>query len=163
MYKVRSLIKRSPPRNLKLAVIAFAAACVVAPVSGAMAQSHGGGGVHGGGGGFRGGYGGFHGYGGRGFGFYFGGPYLGWPYYYGAPYGYPYPYGYYYPYPDDGYLYPPQQPMGSAAAPENYWYYCDNPKGYYPYISSCNGQWREVSPTPPAPPRPSALQVSPEQ
>jgi len=24
------------------------------------------------------------------------------------------------------------------------WYYCDNPKGYYPYVSSCSSGWRQV-------------------
>jgi len=170
MSKIANVIWRSTQRNLKAAAIAVAVACAVVPMSSAMAQSHGGRGVgvRGGAGGFRGGFGGFHGYGRPGFGFYFGGPYFGWPYYYGTPYGYPYPYGYYspyaYSYPNlgDGYSYPPQQPVGSAAAPESYWYYCDDPKGYYPYIATCNGQWREVSPTP-VPPRPSASQSSPGQ
>lgn len=160
-------------RNLNVVVTVLAIAFAIPPVSSAMAQSRGGVGVHGGTGGgrggpggfrggyggFRGGYGGFHGYGRPGVGFYFGGPYFGWPYYYGFPYGYPYPYGYYYSYPypysDDGYAYPPQPQTGPATAPEDHWYYCDDPKGYYPYVASCNGQWREVSPTP-VPPRPSA-------
>ena len=172
MYKVANIIKSSTERNLKMAVVAVA--CAVMPVGDAMAQSHGGGGahggvggVHGGTGGFHGGYSGFRGYGGTRSGFYFGGPYFGWPYYYGFPYGYPYPYGYYYypypypyPYTDDGYPYaaPPPAPSGSAA-PQDHWYYCDDPKGYYPYVASCNGRWREVSPTP-IPPRPSASQPS---
>jgi hypothetical protein len=174
MYKIVNVIKNSARQNLKLAVIAFAVACAVVPVSGAMAQSHGTGGagrVRGGTGGVRGGYGGFRGYGRPGVGFYFGGPFFGWPYYYGFPYGYPYSYGYYYPYsdyypypyPDEAYPYPPQSPPGpAAAAPESNWYYCDDPKGYYPYVASCNKQWREVSPTP-VPPPPSASQPSTRQ
>lgn len=31
-----------------------------------------------------------------------------------------------------------------------YWYYCDNPAGYYPYVKSCHGPWRAVTPTPPS-------------
>jgi hypothetical protein len=40
------------------------------------------------------------------------------------------------------------QPPAAAPAPQ-YWYYCANPKGYYPYVGSCPGGWRPVSPTPP--------------
>jgi hypothetical protein len=28
------------------------------------------------------------------------------------------------------------------------WYSCDNPLGYYPYVSQCPRGWRAVSPTP---------------
>ena len=28
----------------------------------------------------------------------------------------------------------------------NYWYYCENPKGYYPYVSSCPSGWMKVVP-----------------
>jgi hypothetical protein len=34
------------------------------------------------------------------------------------------------------------------AAPPTFWYYCDNPQGYYPYVSQCPSGWRAVSPTP---------------
>jgi len=35
------------------------------------------------------------------------------------------------------------------AAPEpGYWYYCDGPEGYYPYVKECPGGWQRVSPTP---------------
>ena len=35
----------------------------------------------------------------------------------------------------------------------DYWYYCQNPQGYYPYIKSCPGGWMRVVPetTPPNP------------
>ncbi len=36
---------------------------------------------------------------------------------------------------------PPPAPV--AAAPQ-FWYYCENPPGYYPYVATCNGQYREV-------------------
>lgn len=84
--------------------------------------------------------------------------------YFGLPYSYPYypyyPSPYYYPYP----YYPPvmavpsQPPVyieqGSAqqapATSENYyWYHCDKPDGYYPYIKECPGGWQKVVPTPP--------------
>jgi hypothetical protein len=35
--------------------------------------------------------------------------------------------------------------------PAGYWYYCNNPQGYYPYIKQCPNGWQQVSPTPPAP------------
>lgn len=28
----------------------------------------------------------------------------------------------------------------------NYWYYCEDPKGYYPYINRCPGGWMKVLP-----------------
>ncbi len=28
----------------------------------------------------------------------------------------------------------------------SYWYYCDNPQGYYPYIKTCPGGWMKVVP-----------------
>jgi hypothetical protein len=95
-----------------------------------------------------------------GVGLYFGVPFPG---YYYPPAYYPYPY---YPYP----YYPPavvapapaQPPVyieqGSAqptpqqapATPDNYyWYHCDKPEGYYPYIKECPGGWQKVVPTPP--------------
>lgn len=46
---------------------------------------------------------------------------------------------------------PQQQPQQVAPPPgldPNYWYYCDNPAGYYPYVQSCDA-WQQVSPTPP--------------
>jgi len=152
------------------AVLLFAAALFQSGVAYAE-HGHGGGGFHGGGfGGLRGG--GFHGggFGGfRGGGFHAGGPHgsgfpgfhgggfrngrfgefhgngfhhhgfrrgvivvpafggwwwgdqLGWPYYYnrsGSNYGYG-PYG-------------------------QYWYYCSDPSGYYPYVTQCNTGWQQV-------------------
>jgi hypothetical protein len=32
--------------------------------------------------------------------------------------------------------------------PSNYWYYCTNPDGYYPYIKQCGSGWQKVAPTP---------------
>ncbi len=29
-----------------------------------------------------------------------------------------------------------------------YWYYCDRPSGYYPYVKECFGTWRAVPPEP---------------
>ncbi len=72
----------------------------------------------------------------------------------GAPFYYPPPY--YYGPPAVVYAPPPvvyQAPPVSYTAPApQYWYYCDNPKGYYPYVNSCAAGWRQVQPTqtPPA-------------
>ena len=105
---------------------------------------HGGGGGHYGGGGFRGGYG----YG-VGLGLGLGALYYGYPYY-GYPY-YPYSDGYGdYGYPSNGYPAPPPPPYpgpdpsaiggspDASAGPASgqYWYHCDSPEGYYPYVQN---------------------------
>jgi hypothetical protein len=98
-----------------------------------------------GGGGHRGGHGGGH------FSVWLG-PGWGWdPFFY--PYYPSYPY---YPY----YSQPPvviQQQPQEYVMPEpqrqetNYWYFCKEAKGYYPYIKKCPGGWMKVVPAP-APP-----------
>lgn len=88
-----------------------------------------------------------YGYGGYGFGGYgFGG--YGW-----GGYGYPF---YYPPY----YYYPPtvivpttppvyiQQQVQPVQPQTGYWYYCQNPDGYYPYVRNCPGGWLQVAPQP---------------
>lgn len=88
----------------------------------------------------------------------------------GYPWGMPYyPHGYYYPYPYPyPYAYPAYPPtvvvqsppvyveQGNAqAAPApapSYWYYCNNPQGYYPYVKECPTGWQKVMPQPPAKP-----------
>jgi hypothetical protein len=125
--------------------------------------NRGGGGFRGGvnrGGGFRGGYRGGRGFRGRNS-FYYGPGYYDpfWPYYgygiglgyggygYGGGYGYDAPY---YDYPpvseEPGYL----PPVGGNSAPpqDQYWYYCDDPAGYYPYVNQCSTDWRPVEPQP---------------
>jgi hypothetical protein len=101
-----------------------------------------------GGHGFRGrGFHGFHRFGGPRIGIGIGigpfwGPYWGW-----GPYWPPYAYPYSYPY-----VYPPvvvqPAPPVSTPPPSQFWYYCDNPKGYYPYVAKCPGGWRQVPPNP---------------
>jgi hypothetical protein len=127
---------------------------------------HIGGGGHFGGGG-RGYLGGGYGYGyglGFGLGLGLGALYYGYPYWGGyAPNDYYDSYGGYDPYyaPDAGYP-PPPPPSGAdmsnasqiptAARPSApYWYHCDNPEGYYPYVKTC-GTWQAVPATPPPPP-----------
>ena len=84
--------------------------------------------------------------------------------------GSPYPYAYYpYPYPDPYYprvivvpapqppIYieqgntSPTQQQAPTPVPQanNYWYHCDKPEGYYPYIRECPVGWQKVVPTPP--------------
>lgn len=78
------------------------------------------------------------------------------------------PYRYFEPYyPLGGYLAASpvfSSPMAPARAPtyiqrnevsrpaqvqqKNYWYYCRNPEGYYPYVKQCSGQWIKVPPQP---------------
>ena len=112
---------------------------------------HGGSGWHGGGWGWRGGWGGWGWWGpsvvvGA-------GPFWGWPY--GYPYGYCYPYAY----PYSAYSPPvvvessPQTYIQQEPQAQQYWYYCQNPQGYYPYVTECPGGWQPVSPQPPPPAR----------
>ena len=127
----------------------------------------------------RGGYGGWYGgwyggYWGPRVGFYYGGPgyWGGWPGAWGASYAYAYPYVYAvgsgYPYgygygysaaPVGGYDTPQaqhfiQQEPAPAAAPQtspgfNYWFYCTQPAGYFPYVKDCSQPWVTVVPQPP--------------
>ena len=41
-----------------------------------------------------------------------------------------------------------EQPQTAA---RQYWYYCQDPAGYYPYVKECPRGWQPVSPTPNAP------------
>jgi hypothetical protein len=40
-------------------------------------------------------------------------------------------------------------PVPAGLPPAQFWYYCDNPQGYYPYVAACSGPWREVPASPP--------------
>jgi hypothetical protein len=42
----------------------------------------------------------------------------------------------------------PAAPALSGPAPQQYWYYCDSARTYYPYVSSCPEGWRAVPATP---------------
>jgi hypothetical protein len=103
------------------------------------------------GGGYYGGtyHGGGHYYHGGGSHFFIGG-YFGFPYY-TYPYGhYPYDYSYYYPYTYPRYSYTYDQPTVYIEQEQSsYWYHCQDPEGYYPYVTSCPGGWTSVTPTPP--------------
>jgi hypothetical protein len=65
----------------------------------------------------------------------FGFPLFG-PWYYPPPYYYAPPAVY------------PAQPAYAAPQPQT-WYYCESPRGYYPYVQHCGGGWRSVPATPP--------------
>ena len=67
-------------------------------------------------------------------------------------------YPFYYPY------YPPEQrivieqqpemyvePVPQEEEQQHYWYYCTEPKGYYPYVKQCPSGWMKVVPSPPTP------------
>jgi hypothetical protein len=73
------------------------------------------------------------------------GPYLQYGYGYGpAPYAYAPP--------PVVVQQPPQVYMQQDAREDSpYWYYCQNPQGYYPYVSRCASGWMQVVP-PDAPP-----------
>jgi hypothetical protein len=51
--------------------------------------------------------------------------------------------------PEDPGYYAPPAPPPQGLAPPQYWYYCDNPAGYYPYVQTCPSQFRPVPATPP--------------
>jgi hypothetical protein len=57
-----------------------------------------------------------------------------------APY---YDYGYGYGYPDYGYGNYDSSGYGQSYASQ-YWYYCQNPAGYYPYVQQCTTNWQPV-------------------
>jgi hypothetical protein len=87
-----------------------------------------------------------------GFGFYLGGPVFPRPFYPGYPYYSPYSY-----YPPEIVTIPVQPPVyierersqpQNSPLPEGYWYYCNDPAGYYPYVKDCPTGWRQVEPTP---------------
>ena len=118
----------------------------------------------GGGGGHHGGHGGRHhgGHGGGHHGGHYHGGWGGWygpavgisfasPWYWGwgwPGYGWGYPYAGAYVYPYDGYSNAPISYVEiQTPAPESgSWYYCQNPAGYFPYVSSCNQPWIAVQP-----------------
>ena len=94
-----------------------------------------------------------------------------WAYGWGPGFGFLYPYAYPYaagyplasvpliinatPIPQ---TYIQQEPVAEAAtqpaAPGgNYWYYCTQPAGYYPYVQNCSQPWITVTPQNPANPQ----------
>ncbi len=157
-------------KRLRLAISLaplLGALTLVVPAQAAPPSGGWGGGHHDGGHGEF--HNGFHGHDhfGFGFGFGFADPWWGWGGWDLAYWGYPYApyYPYYYP-PYPAYYAPspgappqgvplqgaaPQEPAQTMGAPPpQFWYYCDNPQGYYPYVTNCSSAWREVAATPPS-------------
>lgn len=127
-------------KTLAVALVACLAGAVSQP---ALARGGHGGGHHGGGfhGRHHGGHHHHHGHRWHGsYGFYMDlTPAFWYPWYY-------HPYPYY-----GGSTIIVQQPVQYVSREDNsgnYWYYCHNPKGYYPYVSQCNAQWVKVRPFP---------------
>ena len=88
---------------------------------------------------------GFYGFGGPGF-YGFGGYGFGYPFYY--PPLYAYPPAIMTPSTPPVYI---QQEQPQPVHPQfSYWYYCQDPEGYYPYVKNCPSGWQQVSPQPPA-------------
>lgn len=76
---------------------------------------------------------------------------IGAPFYWGpAPYYYAPPPVYYAPPPV--YYAPPPAPAPTSyiSKPQQNYYYCSNPQGYYPTVPSCTVPWQEVPNAPPA-------------
>ena len=82
---------------------------------------------------------------------FWGSPFWGSSFY--SPY-YPfYSYAPYYPYPSQTIVIQPSTPAryiekNDGDDAERYWYYCSDPKGYYPYVLKCNANWQKVIPFP---------------
>jgi hypothetical protein len=38
------------------------------------------------------------------------------------------------------------EPPAAHVQPQQYWYYCQNPPGYYPSVPQCPGGWMQVAP-----------------
>lgn len=65
-----------------------------------------------------------------------------WPYYPGP---------YYYPYSPSFIVMPSAPPVyieREQAGTQQYWYFCSEPQGYYPYVSQCPAGWQQVLPQP---------------
>ena len=59
-----------------------------------------------------------------------------------APFWYPPAYAY------PVYAYPSYAPPAAIPPPPPvYWYYCQSPAGYYPYVAQCPGGWLTVVPS----------------
>src|SRR5271169_5257174 len=137
------LVRDKPVPLSPRATVVFAVALLIAVMQPQTVRAqHGGGGRHGGdGGGWNGGGGAWNGgswhqgwHGSR-YGWWWVVPGFGW-YAYDTPV---------YPYPD-----PDAYTQAMPAIP--YWYYCQNPVGYYPYVTQCSGPWRPVPAQPPPAP-----------
>ena len=68
----------------------------------------------------------------------------------GGSYGWGNPYPYYsYPYYPRPIVIERSEPQIYVQQPQpepQYWYYCENPKGYYPSVKKCRNEWLKVVP-----------------
>jgi hypothetical protein len=64
----------------------------------------------------------------------------------------------FWPYYPEPYYYPPVVVVPSsppvyieqgASSSQQYWYFCNSPQGYYPYVKQCPSGWQQVTPQPP--------------
>lgn len=75
------------------------------------------------------------------------GVFIGGPLWIPPPYYYPAPV--YYPPPVYVERTAPPVYIEQSPATDNYWYYCQESKGYYPYVQSCPSNWMRVVPNGP--------------
>jgi hypothetical protein len=70
-----------------------------------------------------------------------------------GPWWGPYPYGYSYPYPSQPIIIQkePELYLEPQTQEQQYWYFCTDPKGYYPYVKKCPNGWMKVVPSQPPP------------
>jgi hypothetical protein len=145
----------------RLALLAMAMASTVLLLSPAAQAQH----MHGSGGSHLGGHGagaphfnpgsGFRHHGGAARGFHHHGGFARFVVIGGAGFWCPYPYPYYaYPYGYDASL---AMPAYNVPPPAPVWYYCEAAGAYYPYVTTCPGNWKAVPATPdqayPVPPQ----------
>jgi hypothetical protein len=125
--------RSGPGRSIAVAVAVALLALTLGTTSPALA-----------GGGWHGGHGAFHGHGGHFHGRFFVGPRF-YPFY---GYAYPYYYPPYYPYDyaPPVVVTPPPTEYVQRPPVAGYWYYCQDPAGYYPTVASCPGGWTQVAP-----------------
>jgi len=81
------------------------------------------------------------------------GVFVGAPLFWGYPFYYPPPPYAYYPapvyYPASPPVYVERELAGPEAPAQSWWYYCEQTRGYYPYVKTCLGGWQRVPPAPP--------------
>ena len=78
---------------------------------------------------------------------------------FGVHFGFPlFPYHYYPAYPPAVVYHHYPAPVVSGPPPvyverdqpaDQWWYYCEQTRGYYPYVKECPGGWKRVPPAPP--------------
>jgi hypothetical protein len=67
----------------------------------------------------------------------------------GGWYFYPEPIWPYPTYVAPAYIVQQPPPVVAGVPPAQFWYFCDNPRGYYPNVATCSVPWRSVPVTAP--------------